>query len=162
MTLYEIDAQLQVLLDQAAAEAEENNGEISETLDEQIEALSWERETKLHHIGLAIKNIRAEASAIEAEEKSLKNRREQKERIVKRLERLARGFVCPGEKYAWPEVEYSWRQSTETMVSNVELLPDELVKVEKEPRKKAIKEALVRGEKVPGCWLEKKQNLQIR
>ena len=65
MTLYEIDAQLEEMLEQVDPET----GELLCDM-EQLEALSLERDRKLENLALYIKNRDAEAKAIREEEES--------------------------------------------------------------------------------------------
>ena len=65
MTLYDINAQLEALLEQVDPET----GELLCDMD-QLEALSLERDRKLEGLALYIKNRDAEAKAIREEEKA--------------------------------------------------------------------------------------------
>lgn len=72
MKLYEIDAAIQEILD--GMTVDEETGEV--ILDaEALEALQMARAEKLEGAALAVKNLEAEAAAIEAEEKKLAARK---------------------------------------------------------------------------------------
>ena len=56
-----------------------------------------------------------------------------------------------------------WRKSTVVEIQTMtDSLPAEYVKIEKTPMKAEIKEALKCGEKIDGCFLVEKQNVQIK
>ena len=59
------------------------------------------------------------------------------------------------KKVELPEATLSQRNSPPQLVGNVdpELLPDDLCRIKREPNKTAIKEALLKGDLVPGMYL---------
>jgi hypothetical protein len=67
-------------------------------------------------------------------------------------------------KFKTPRVVLGYRKSTTVEVSDIEALSDEFLnlKVETTPNKKAIKEALTKGEKVEGAYLKENINLSVR
>lgn len=159
MTLYEINEQITALIN--------DDGEIMDF--EQFEALSLERDQKIENIGCWVKNLDAEANAIKAEEKSLKERRTSAENKSERLRGYLAGFLN-GEKYSSPRVNISYRRS-----EAVELAVDEnafvewaavkrpdLIKTTVEPNKTAIKDAIKGGEQIDGAYITERQNMQIK
>lgn len=159
MTIYEINEQITALIN--------DDGEIMDF--EQFEALSLAKEQKIENIGCWVKNLDAEANAIKAEEKSLKERRTAAENKAERLREYLAGFLN-GEKYSSPRVNISYRKS-----EAVELAVDEnafvewaavkrpdLVKTKIELNKTAIKDAIKGGEQIDGAYITERQNMQIK
>lgn len=160
MTLYEIDAQLEGLLEQVDPET----GELLCDL-EQLEALSLERDRKLENLALYVKNQDAEAKAIREEEKALADRRHGLERKAERArDFLARLLV--GEKFTTPRVAVSWRKSEAVEIGMSFFSADAnerfLRYKEPDPDKAAIKAALKAGEEITGAELVTNLNMTIK
>lgn len=160
MTLYEIDAQLEGLLEQVDPET----GELLCDL-EQLEALSLERDRKLENLALYVKNRDAEAKAIREEEKALADRRRGLERKAER----ARDFLArmlAGEKFTTPKVAVSWRKSEAVEIGMSFFSTDAnerfLRYKEPDPDKAAIKAALKAGEEITGAELVTNLNMTIK
>lgn len=160
MTLYEIDAQLEALLEQVDPET----GELLCDMD-QLEALSLERDRKLENLALYIKNRDAEAKAIREEEKALADRRRSLERKAER----ARDFLArmlAGEKFTTPKVAVSWRKSEAVEIGMSFFSTDAnerfLRYKEPDPDKAAIKAALKAGEEITGAELVTNLNMTIK
>lgn len=160
MTLYEIDAQLEALLEQVDPET----GELLCDMD-QLEALSLERDRKLENLALYVKNRDAEAKAIREEEKALADRRRSLERKAER----ARDFLArmlAGEKFTTAKVAVSWRKSEAVEIGMSFFSADAnerfLRYKEPDPDKAAIKAALKAGEKITGAELVTNLNMTIK
>lgn len=160
MKLYEINAQLEALLEQVDPET----GELTCDL-EQLEALSIAREEKLEGLALYCKNLSAEAEAIRSEEKTLAERRKVAENKAAR----AKAFLADqlaGEKFQTPRVAVSWRKSEAVELGMGFFATDAnerfLKYKEPEADKTAVKAALKAGEPVPGAELVTRINMQIR
>lgn len=157
MTLFEIDKAIQDF----EFEIDEETGEILNP--NALEELEMAREQKIENVGLYIKNLEAEADAVENQEKTFAIR---KKRIRKKIEGL-KGFLeyaLQGEKFKTDKVEMSFRKSESVHVTDEHLIPDEykLFTVVKKPDKKIIKDALKKGKEIMGCELIEKQNIQIK
>ena len=160
MTLYEIDAQLEEMLEQVDPET----GELLCDM-EQLEALSLERDRKLENLALYVKNRDAEAKAIREEEKALADRRRGLERKAER----ARDFLArmlAGEKFTTPKVAVSWRKSEAVEIGMSFFSTDAnerfLRYKEPDPDKAAIKAALKAGEEITGAELVTNLNMTIK
>ena len=138
--------------------------ETGEVVDiEALNALQMERETKLENVGLYVKDLRAEAAAIDAEIKALTQRK-------KACDKLADGYagwltaVLAGEKFSTPRLAVSFKKSTVVAIAENAKLPKKFTKVKTEisPDKNAIKEALKFGVKINGCSLQENLNIQIK
>lgn len=160
MTLYEIDAQLEEMLEQVDPET----GELLCDM-EQLEALSLERDQKLENLALYVKNRDAEAKAIREEEKALADRRRSLERKAER----ARDFLArmlAGEKFTTAKVAVSWRKSEAVEIGMSFFSTDAnerfLRYKDPEPDKAAIKAALKAGEEITGAELVTNLNMTIK
>lgn len=159
--LYEIKAELDELLSQV----DEETGEA--LFDEAaLDALMMEREEKLEHLALAVKNMAAEAAAIKTEEAALKKRRIALENKTERIrEYLQRSLA--GDKFKTPRVAISYRKSTTAEITDEAVFwqyatPKYYRVSDPEPDKKAIMETLKAGESIPGAELVEHQNMTIR
>lgn len=157
MTLFEIDKALADF----EFEVDEETGEIL-NIDE-LDELQMAREQKIENVGLYIKNLEAEATAVENQEKIFADR---KKRIRKKIEGLKGflGYALQGEKFKTDRVEMSFRRSESVLVKDEYLIPDEYCDftVTRKPNKKVIKDALKKGEELMGCELLEKSNISIK
>ena len=159
MKLYEINAALEALL----SNVDEETGEVIVDT-EALDALLMERNDKLEGMALLVKDWSAEATAIAAEEKALKERRE---RIEKKRDSLKRYLqqALDGEKLETAKVAVSYRKS-----KSVEIDPavfwlnpaSAFVRIKQEPDKTAIGDTLKSGGIVPGAELIEKVSMSIK
>lgn len=151
LTLYEIDERLLNCFD-------EETGEILEDLD----FLEMAREEKIDNIGCWIKSLNAENKAIKDEIRALQERARVNQNKADSLKGMLETSLN-GEKYKSARVVISYRKSESVVVDDVYKLPEELIRYkEPEPLKTEIKKLLKEGVTIDGCFLEKKQNMQIR
>lgn len=160
MKLYEINAQLEELLNQVDPET----GELICDMDA-LEALSVERDEKLEGLALYCKNLTAKAEAIRNEEKTLAERRRSLENKVER----AKGFLAEqlaGQKFSTPKVAVSYRKSEQVEISMAFFTEESNERFlrfkDPEADKTAIKNALKAGETVPGAELVSKMNMILK
>lgn len=159
MKLYEINQQLENLLNNI----DEETGEV--LIDpEALDALLMERDEKIEHIALAIKNMVAEAAMIKAEETTLAERRR---RLEKRTEG-ARDYLqrcLGGEKFQTAKVAISYRSAKSVEINEVKFWEhpaDAYVRITQAPDKSAIRKALEEGKTVPGAEIVMKQSMNIK
>jgi hypothetical protein len=155
MTLYEIREEILNCVD-------EETGEVVDT--EKLKALEMEHDAKISNIACWIKDLRAEAEALKNEKQALEKRQKAAENKAESLKEFLAVYL-EGEKFKDNRVSISYRRSESvgfTEDFNIDDLPDDYVKVTKEPRKTLIKEAFAEGMVVPGCFIEEKNNIQIR
>lgn len=167
MSLYTITKEYQRLMD--AIEC----GEIpEEAIADTLEAVSGEWEERAEAVLAAIKNLRAEANNIKAEEEALAERRKAKEATAKRLtEYLSAALRATGKtKYESARHSVSFRSSTSIRITDEEAFikyaldeHHECVKIKTDysPDKTVIKE-LLKTVELPYVELEVKQNIQIK
>lgn len=157
MTLFEIDKAIQDF----EFEIDEDTGEILNIQD--LDDLQMAREQKIENVGLYIKNLEAEADAVENQEKVFADR---KKRIRKKIEGLKGflGYALQGEPFKTDKVVMSFRRSESVHITDEYLIPDEYktFTVVKKPDKTVIKKALKDGKEIMGCELVEKSNVQIK
>lgn len=160
MTLYEINEQIELLTENLV---DEETGEINEEIMEQLDQLQMDREEKLENCGIVMKNLRSEIEAINEEIKALKKRATTKANRHDRIGEYV-SQTLKGEKLETAKVAFGFLPSTKVDVVDEASVPDEWCKFKttREPMKSEIKKALKNGEKVPGCVLVEKMNLQVK
>lgn len=157
MTLYEINSEMLNLIDE----------ETGEVLDyERFVELNLARDEKIENIGLWIKDLKAEASALKAEKDALAKRQKTAENKAERLTNYLQ-MMLEGEKFKTPRLSVSYRASKAVEVDN-EFLGWAMANGEqylryKEPEvdKTAVKEALKKGE-VPHAALVERVGVVIK
>lgn len=146
------------------------NGEIEEdAIADTLESIEGEFEDKADNIACLIKTFNAEAEAIKAEEKNLKERRERKEKQADNLKNYIAGTMLQlgKAKVETARNVLSFRKSTSLQISDeawfMEKYPD-LVKTEikKSIPKKDVTDLIKQGQEFVGAELVEKQNLQIK
>lgn len=157
MTLFEID--------KAIADFEfEIDADTGEILNiDALDELQMAREQKIENVGLYIKNLEAEADAVENQEKIFADR---KKRIRKKIEGLKGflGYALDGKPFKTDRVVMSFRKSESVLVKDDYLVPDEYcnITVVRKPDKKVLKDALKKGAEIMGCELVEKNNINIK
>lgn len=159
MTLYEIDKALMAAFD-AAVDAE--TGEIiNDDAYADFCQLDMDRNAKIENIGLWIKDLKADAEAIRAEELLLSGRRRAKENKLEKLKSWL-SYALDGEKFETAKLRISYRKS-QSVEADLDKLPDKYLRFrDPEPDKKKLAADLKAGKEIPGAVLIEKQNLQIR
>lgn len=160
-SLYELNAKLAVY----EMEFDEDTGEwINE---DELDALNMERDEKIENICLWAKNLRAEASAIKAEEKALADRRKSKENKADRLEDYV-ALNLDGAKFETPRVKILWRKSESVEILDESKIPDEFLDIStvRKPVKAEIKKYLkgIEGSDETCEWarIDAKNNMSIK
>lgn len=159
MTLYEINQELERLIDNAV---DEETGEINEDMIEEIENMQMAWDEKVENIGCFIKNLRADAEAVKNEKMALAKRQSILENKAERLKNYLYDMLN-GETFSSPRVEVKYRKSVQVKCDDLSAVPEEYLRY-KDPEldKTAVKEALKNGEEIEGCYLEEVKNIQIK
>ena len=153
MNLYEIDAEITKCID-------EETGEILDI--EYLEHLDMERDRKIENIGCWIKNLNAEAAALNEEKDKLGARQKAAENRASDLKKYLSGYLS-GDKFKSARVAISWRKSKSVDIKDISKLPQEFLKqVDPVPDKTGIKNAIETGKEVPGAEIVVNQSIQIR
>ena len=155
MTIYEIEAAILETVDQ----------ETGEVIDiDRLNALEMERDKKISNVACWIKDLKAEAEAIKAEEQSLNHRRKVCENKMESLKTYLATFLN-GEKFKDSRCAISYRRSEKVTFADdfvVDSLPDEMKKITIEPRKTEIKEFLKAGGEIEGVRIEENTSMTIK
>lgn len=157
MKLYEIDEQIEQLINRETGEIEDF---------EAFQNLQMEREQKIENIALWIKNLDAEASAVNTEKQKLAERETVLKNKVKRLKEYL-SVILAGDKFTTARVAVNYRKSTAVTVKDgflewAKANAQQFVKAKYDVDKTAIKDALNSGQAVEGAELVYKQNIQIK
>lgn len=161
-TLYEISAELEALMAQAAVYAAEHEGELPEDISDQLEALEMTREAKLGNVARYVKNLKAEAEMLAPEIAALSKRKKTAESKALYLKTYLAAFLGAGETYKDSTVALSWRASTAAEVTDDDSVPNSYCITERKPVLSEIKKALIAGKDVEGAKLVHKTNLQVK
>lgn len=163
MTIYEIDQEIQRLLDVGI---DQETGELLFD-SESLEALQLERDAKVENLALAYKNMQAEAKAIKAEEDALSQRRKAAEAKAERARKYL-DYVLAGEKFSTSRVAVSYRKSKKLQIEDgfvswaTEHAPDYLRYKDPEADKTKITEAIKNGSVIPGAMLVESHTMTIK
>lgn len=151
MNIYEIDAAIMNCINE--------DGEVIDI--DAMNQLQMERAEKIENVACWIKNLEAESEAIRNEEKNLAGRRKVNENKVESLRKYL-AYALDGQKFQTPRVRISYRKSTAVSIQDPEKIPAAWYKAKYEIAKADIKEALQRGEAVPGAELVENVSMQIK
>lgn len=166
MTLYEINSQIEALLDRMYETVDEEIGEVNEDITAELAELNMARDQKLDNIGAYIKNLDAEAKAIKDEMDALKKRLDSKKNKIESLkEYVANDLQYHGDtKKESPRVVFSFRKSKAVEITDESLIPSGYIVTKTETRvdKIAIKHAIDECCEVPGAVLVDRLSLQIK
>lgn len=159
MTLYEID---QAILD-CVSEIDEETGELLDA--DKLEQLQMQRDLKLENIACWIKNLSADATAIDAEIKALTKRKKQTENKISSLKKYLSSALA-GNKFTTPKCSVTWRKSETVEFDDPDNpgIPKKFMQkvITYKPDKMAIKDVLKSGMKVKGAFLQEHLNMSIK
>lgn len=159
MRLYEYDELFLRLVESDGLFIDTESGEVFEA--EEIEKLAIEKEKKQENIALYIKELKAEAKALDEEKKRIEARKTAAENRAESLKNYLMSSLA-GEKFKTARVSVSYRKSSSVEVTDEAALDDKFFKIEKKVSKTAIKEAIEAGETVKGAHIEEKQGMIIK
>lgn len=140
-----------------------------EVVADTLESISGDLEAKCTNVALAIRNMESLEDQIDSEINRLKAN---KERVASRAKGIREYLLqnmqrCEISKITSPWFTLSVRNNPpKVMIGDPEKIPQEYMRQppipSPEPDKKAIAEALKRGETVGDCYLEQTQSLIIK
>ena len=160
--LYEVKAELKHALEIARDQAEENGGLIPDSLAEWIDDLEMEREQLIGDLARSVKNYQAEIDALKAEEARLKARRLIAEKCANSIKDAIENVLGVGNKYTDGVIKLSWRKSEKCIISDDGSIPNDFIKIKREPDVAKIKSAIKSGSVFNGAFVIECQNLQIK
>jgi len=158
--LFNIESDYLMLMDQI----QEAEGEITEELAEALKINEAQLQGKSVAYLSVIKTAEAEVMIIDEEIKRLQGLKKTRQNLNTRLkDRLLEAVNLFGEFTSGLHT-FGTRKSSSVEVEDVNALPKEykVVKVTEQADKKALKEALKRGEEIEGVELVSKLNLNIK
>jgi hypothetical protein len=133
---------------------------------EAVEELQGDLILKGESVALYIKELEAFAADIKAEERKLKERREQAEKKVEYFKTYLSSCLDGAElaKLETARVRVSFRKSVAVDIIDESALPTEFFKIVEDVRidKTAIKKAIDSGAEVAGATLRQNRSLQIK
>ena len=174
MYLYEVNAQIEnlYLIAQTGIVGEgyehlanEDGSVNQEALNAEIEALFTCKDDIIEDTARLIQNLEAEAQMLKTEEERLRDRRKKAEERVSYLsDKLtdmvdAQNWVSPTSS-----LKIGFRSSEALIVDDESKIDEQFIKIEiiKKVDKVGAKKAIKAGQKVMGCHIEKRQNLNIK
>lgn len=163
-SLYEIDRAISDVIE-TGYHVDEDTGEVLFDSSD-LDALGVALSEKLDACGRYIKNQRALAESIKLEERALAERRKEIEHRIDSMDGYVLSTVnkLEGKRFESPAVRFTTRRSTATVIDDDSQIPDEykdFVTTAKVDRK-ALGQALKRGDRIPGARLEERLNLQVK
>ena len=169
MNLYEIDKRINDTIEFCC---DLETGELldDEMLENTLNDLELSKEEKLTNIAKYIKNLKADAKALQEEKLKFAKRQSVAENKIKRLKKYVDDFIrnTQGEdfnNFKFKDVNntISYRKSQSLEIDDIDKINEDFLKVEKTVRdKKELTKALKNGLNVEGCHLAEKYSLQIR
>lgn len=157
MNLYEIKQEFEKAIEECV---DMETGEIINPtcLDELNMVLTDKRE----NVALYIKNLSAEAKAIDEEAKNLTNRKRVLNNKVEGLKKYLADNL-EGHKFETAKVVVSFRKSEQLEINSIEHIPAEYL-ISQEPKidKVALKKSIKQGAVINGVQIITKQNIQIK
>lgn len=157
MNLYEIKQEFEKAIEECV---DMETGEIINPtrLDELNMVLTDKRE----NVALYIKNLSAEAKAIDEEAKNLTNRKKVLNNKVEGLKKYLADNL-EGHKFETAKVVVSFRKSEQLEINSIEHIPTEYL-ISQEPKidKVALKKSIKQGAVINGVQIITKQNIQIK
>lgn len=151
-SLYEIDNDILACVD-------EETGEVD---IDKFDELNMERTAKLENLALWVKDLKAEADAIKAEEKALAERRQAKERKAESIKAYLEK-VLAGQKFETSRAVCSFRKSQKVEITNLDKIPDDYLRYSTPTADKtAIKAAIKDGIDIEGAELVESVTMSIK
>ena len=164
MNLYELNQNFNNLIEVLENTEDEN---IKELIKKSMDQLTLETNEKIENIIKYIKNLEAEAEALEKESKRLNDRKIRTLKKVDNLKGYLKDFTSSLEskKYNTGIFNISIRKNAAAIIIDNEfLVPDEFCKTEiiRKVDKIALKEKLKAGEVIEGVKLQQSESIIIK
>ena len=152
MKLYEINEAILACVDPETGEAD----------PEKLDELLMMRDEKIENLALWVKDLKAEADAIKAEEKALAERRQAKERKAESIKAYLEK-VLAGQKFETSRVVCSFRKSQKVEITDLDKIPDDYLRYSTPTADKtAIKAAIKDGISIEGAELVDSVSMTIK
>lgn len=162
MRLHEYNQEIEKAL--SSLTINEETGEV--TGYDAVEKVETDFDDKLESMVCFYKDLLAEIDAFKAEEKNLKARRESLEKRAVSLKTYIAACMVDAEKekFSSPKCKVSFRASQETIIDDIDLIPEAYQKTKTtiSADKTMISKAIAEGLEIPGAHVVNKQNIQIK
>ena len=165
-TLYEIDKNIEAIMDRMFDEVDEQTGEVKAEIVDELKNLQEAREQKLDNIGALIKNLTSDVEAMKAEKDNLDKRIKTKQKKIDWLKSYVASDLIANDqaKFESSRVVFSFRKSVSVSIPDETKIPKKyfIKKIETVLDKAGISKLLKEGQTIRGAELIEKQNLQIK
>lgn len=152
MKLYEINEAILACVDPETGEAD----------PEKLDELLMMRDEKIEGLALWVKDLKAEADAIRAEEKALAERRQAKERKAESIKAYLEK-VLAGQKFETSRAVCSFRKTQKVEITDLDKIPDDYLRYSTPTADKtAIKAAIKDGISIEGAELVDSISMTIK
>ena len=151
MTLYDID---QAIMDCVDPDTGEEDAE-------RMETLMLERDTKIENIALWIIDLKSDINEMRLEIDRLTTKKRITENKVESLKAFLANALG-GEKFKGAKCAVSYRKSTAVVVDSEEAIPLEYWKASYTVNKSAIRDAISKGEYIPGAHIQENNSIVIK
>lgn len=157
MNLYEIKQEFEKAIEECV---DMETGEIINPT--RLDKLNMVLTDKRENVALYIKNLSAEAKAIDEEAKNLTNRKRVLNNKVEGLKKYLADNL-EGHKFETAKVVVSFKKSEQLEINSIEHIPTEYL-ISQEPKidKVALKKSIKQGAVINGVQIITKQNIQIK
>lgn len=157
MNLYEIKQEFEKAIEECV---DMETGEIINPT--RLDELNMDLTDKRENVALYIKNLSAEAKAIDEEAKNLTNRKRVLNNKVEGLKKYLADNL-EGHKFETAKVVVSFRKSEQLEINSIKHIPTEYL-ISQEPKidKVALKNSIKQGAVINGVQVITKQNIQIK
>lgn len=149
-------------IDDIIAGATDEDGVIDyESIKDEIEALTLERDEKIDNVISFIKSRMAMAEALKNEIRTMTRRQKQAEGEAARMKEYL-AFCLNGSKWESTAGKVYYRSSQSVKIDDASELSDEYVRIERVPIKTAIKDDIKQGIIVRGAHIEESMSTIIK
>lgn len=153
MTIYEIDKAIMNCVDL-------ETGEIIDM--DQLDKLQMERDAKIENVACWIKELKAEAEALNAEKQAFAKRQKVAENKMESLKKWL-AYALNGQAFKATRASVSFRKSQKVEIADIYKVDENYLRYkEPEADKTAIKEALKAGKTVAGATLVENTSVIIK
>lgn len=165
--LYELVAEIDNLNDQLDDAEEVEDAALFEILEQQFKAVAMQADEKLAATWSWLRNLEARGAMYQAEASRLYSAGRRCKKWHERLKRIvAEALSAGGEFRKWKDPNgpagFAWRKSEGVSIVDERAIPDAWCKIVREPSLTEISKTIKEGGTVPGAFLEKRMNLQVK
>ena len=163
--LYEINKEIEALVEDCYCALEEDDGIISDEVGEALAKLQMEKSEKIGNVCRYIKSLNAEAEMFKAESKKLTEYQKSAEKKSESLKKFLSCYVPKDTKLIGENYKISWRKGSKLKILvDTEFIPKAYinVKIDESPDKKKITADLKRGENLDWAYITKTNNIQVK